>query len=363
MTIRNALLGRGPRMIYAAAFTAGTGLAVLSAAPAHAAGTLADTLVSNTVTLTYSVGGVEQTDNPTSTADFEVDRMIDVQVAGQTSPAATPGDTEGVLIFTLENQGNAPQGYDLTAVNGSNFTPTEIWIDADNDGAFDPAVDTLFTGSNYPQLGPDENIEIFIIGTVDPSLADGDTIAADLVATTLEPTGSPYGTAGAVVAESTTTTILGVDTIFVDDNFDGTYSADVAEDGVHSDQATATVAKAALTVEKTVEVISYSPDGQCATMAQAAIAEQAAIPGACIEYTLAVSNAASPAVGVEDVLITDVLPAQVSFVAFIGDISGFSDEVADGDVAPAETGGTVTATEATIAPGETVTLRIRALIN
>ena len=98
MTIKNALFGRGLRICYAAAFTVGTGLAIFSAAPAHAAGTLADTLVSNTVTLTYSVGGVEQTDNPESTANFEVDRKIDVQVSGETSPTATPGDTEGVLV-------------------------------------------------------------------------------------------------------------------------------------------------------------------------------------------------------------------------------------------------------------------------
>ena len=67
--------------------------AAVAASPASAAGTAAGTTVTNSVTLDYKVGGIDQ--NQVSASDsFTVDRKVNLSVAEIGTTATTSGITE-----------------------------------------------------------------------------------------------------------------------------------------------------------------------------------------------------------------------------------------------------------------------------
>lgn len=371
MTIKRGLCGRRLQNTSIAMMAAAAGFVALAAAPAQAAGTLADTLVSNTVTVDYSVGGVPQTQEP-ATADFRVDRMIDVQVTA-TDDTVVPGENEttATLVYTVENQGNDTQSYDLTV---SEFSDTinlnlsadatveageyALYLDNDGDGALS-AGDTWIDPATVLDLtlNPDESVQILLVAEIPLDAGDTTQASFDLVATTLD-----AGTTN-VTTETATPGIGTTDTVFVDAIYAGNFTTDIAEDGRHSDAGVFTVTSADLTADKSVLIISRDPTVDCATATQDADAtELFAIPGACIEYTITVSNTGASIVAT-DVAIADTLPSEITFVAFHSTTSADFSSGEIGDAAPAHAAGVVSATEATLAPGETVILVIRATIN
>jgi uncharacterized repeat protein (TIGR01451 family) len=198
-------------------------------------------------------------------------------------------------------------------------------------------------------------MDVKLVGTVAASPA-GATVEADLLASTLEPAGSTYGADGTVVAETGTPAIDVADTVYVDEAASGNLAAtDVFEDGQHSDNTTADVQPVLVTIAKSVRVIDRAPGADCATAPQVVIAEQFAIPGACIEYTITVSNT-SAGTAATNVAISDPLPGQITFAAFHSSTSTF-------DAGPLESGGTVSATKTTLGAGTSVSLVVRAIIN
>ena len=65
-------------------------LALSASPPGFAAGTASGTDVTNTATLSYSVGGVPQTDVPSNVTTFKVDNKVDVTVAEASSGTPIP---------------------------------------------------------------------------------------------------------------------------------------------------------------------------------------------------------------------------------------------------------------------------------
>ena len=92
-------------------------IAVLSTGTAFADGTAAGSLVSNIFTLDYDVNGAEQPqiNNNSNPTDFLVDRLIDLTVTGTATPVSVaPGQENAITTFTLTNDGNGTQAYDLS---------------------------------------------------------------------------------------------------------------------------------------------------------------------------------------------------------------------------------------------------------
>jgi len=108
-------------------------LTVFSTGTAFAAGTAADTTVSNTFTLDYSVGTTPQPQvtNSGSPTTFKVDRLVDLTVAA-IAPATTsaPGAVDEELRFTVTNNGNDTQAYALSVVQetGDDFQTANVTI-------------------------------------------------------------------------------------------------------------------------------------------------------------------------------------------------------------------------------------------
>ncbi|MDX5361083.1 MAG: DUF11 domain-containing protein [Alphaproteobacteria bacterium] len=348
----------------------GLGLAglALAASPALAVGTEAGTTVSNTVSVAYNVGGVAQTAS-TDTAEFVVDRKIDVTVAAAGTNQVIPGQAAEVLAYTVTNTGNGEQGYDIdvsvagggTALGltlGTGAAPAAgeyvVYIDANDNGVFDAGTDTQYAPSSGSttlafNLGHATNTTnyaasttVFIVANIPASAVDGAIDTITVTATTLD-----VGTT-TVTTESATNDLATEETVFAD----GAGTADAATDGIHSNEGVYEVVTATLVVSKTMQVISENPTN-CVT--DTVSANQYALPGACIEYTITVTNNGSA--NAENVALTDVLPTEVTF-------SGFHSSTSTFDTGPSEAAGTVSATANNIAGGGgSVQLVIRALID
>ncbi|MEZ5679812.1 MAG: hypothetical protein R3E14_00775 [Erythrobacter sp.] len=329
-------------------------LVAFSASPALAAGTTAGSTITNNVTVDFQVGGVQQT-AATATNTFTVDRKVNVLVA--TSDAVTtqvsPGETTAVTTFDVTNLSNAvvDLGLAVAQPTSDNFNVTNVQIYRDNgDGVFNSATDTLVT--YLDEVAADETIRVFVVGDIPSTTVTGNVSQVVLTATA-EASGS-VGSEGAVLTATAGADTSGVDTVLADlagstdSNYDGTYSATDSY----------TVSAAALSAVKSMRIIDDPVNGTT---------NPKAIPGATIEYCIAVSNASGSATAT-NVNVTDVLPGDVTYDAgfgiFVdGTVDGSNVCQADGVAGGSFAAGTVSGTLSNIAASVTRTLYFRATIN
>jgi len=347
--------------------------AMLAASAAQAAGTGAGTSVSNSFTLDYKVGGVDQTQINTSgsPATFTVDRKVDVTVSTTANATVTPGQTGARLVFGVANTGNDNIAYRLSLadVGADSFDigtyTARYYVDAGGDGVFTPGVDDAGAGVAYTlgagvtaDVGPDAKIWVIISANVPVAATNGQTDGVILIADSYYPTASldsAYSaTPGTNITAAASNAMTGAaDSVLAD----AAGASDAANDGAHSSAATYTVSAAALSASKTVAVVATNPTN-CAIDA---IAGGFATPGACVEYVITASNAAGATATATNIAISDVLPDEVQFVSAAQ--SGFT---AAGALSTPG-GGCTTAcavglTGASLAPGASGAVTIRALV-
>jgi uncharacterized repeat protein (TIGR01451 family) len=280
---------------------------------AYAAGTAANTTISNTATVNYTVGGVGQTPIESSPAGnttpgtgngaattFVVDNRIDFTVTELSggNTVVNPGQVGAVTAFTVANTGNAAQGFALTAANetgsvlfgntdNTDVTAPTVFVDSNSNGVYDAGTDTA---SNIDTLPADGSVVVFVVATVPVTTSNGQFANVSLTARAAVP-----GTNGATIAAETVgpEDPNAVDTVFGDAGRDNSEAA--------SDQYA--VQSAALSVAKTSAVVSDPLNG---------VTNPKAIPGATIEYTITLTN--SGVVNAAGVTIGDPLPANTTFV-------------------------------------------------
>ncbi len=267
-----------------------TGAAILFAQtlPAHAAGTTSGVTISNTATLSYKVGGVDQTAKQSNTDSFTVDQKIIVLTAKTADATVSPRQQNAFTTFTVTNTSNSTVNYLLSAavVSGST-TLASAPVVTDTNGN---AITSL-------SLTADQTVTV----RVRANIADAADASTAVVALTTQAATA----AGAPLTETTSNSKGGAaDTVFAD----AAGSDDDARDGKHSSRATFTVASANISVVKTSTVLN---DGLGNTDANAK-----AIPGATIQYCVAVSNAANAAAATA-LKVTDVVPVEFGSVGSI----------------------------------------------
>lgn len=361
----------------ASAFAAALAALLTAVGTANAAGVDAGASVANSFTLDYQVGGVPQTQIDTSGSPtlFTVDRRVDLTVSTVTGANVSPGETGAELVFGVANAGNDNAAYRLSIkdVGGDTFDigtyTARYYADAGGDGVFTPGVDDAGAGTAYTlgagvtaDVAPDATIWVILSGDVPGAATNGQTDDVSLIADSFYPTASldpSYSqTPGNNIAQAGANTLTGeADSVLADGAGAAGAPEDVANDGAHSSTATFTVSAAALTASKTVAIVATIPTN-CATDA---IAGGFAAPGACIEYVISASNGAGAAATATNIAISDILPDEVQYVASVQ--SGFT--VAG--VLSAPGGGCITSctvglTGASLAPGATGTVTIRAVV-
>ena len=84
-----------------------------------AGGTDAGTVVENTATISYSVGGAAQAPIESAVADFKVDQKVDLTVTGNSganvivSPSTARATVGNKLTYVLSNDGNSVQDFKI----------------------------------------------------------------------------------------------------------------------------------------------------------------------------------------------------------------------------------------------------------
>lgn len=287
----------------------------LNSVPAFAAGTTQGTSVQNNVSVAFQVGGVSQT-AATGSDTFAVDRKVIFTVAEKAPLATTtvaPGQNDAIVTYTVTNSSNDVLDFGLTVANitgGSaprgtdniDASNLEICVDADENGTCSgTGAETWGATGTIDNLGADITRTVFVRGDFG-AVTNGQIAGARLTATAQFSSGTAFDTTGATgtttddVATDSTVNTAGVETIFAD--VVGTNDNTVARNGIVSTLDDYTVGAANLSVVKYSRVVS---DGVSATNPKA-------IPGAVVEYCIAVSNAASAATAT-NITVTDNLTA------------------------------------------------------
>jgi len=155
---------------------------------AMAAGTVANTPITNTVTLGYSVNSTDQT-AVESTANFRVDQKVDMTLTSDTASADTaPGETI-VLAYTLTNTGNLDQDFVLSlSDNGdTNHTPQAVTFYPTATDAADETNAIAFSKISASEDGTPVQVFARVTISNNVNLEDGDILEMRLTATALDP--------------------------------------------------------------------------------------------------------------------------------------------------------------------------------
>ena len=365
--------------------------------------TAAGSTVSNTFTLNYEVSNTAQPEisNATTPTEFIVDRRVDLVLTATNSPSLTTPGATSVLTFELVNDGNDFAAYsfsiaDLDTGSGTfDATPVTISyvIDTDNNGTLETGTDGTFqtivqtaTNANAGAADVTADVEkgqkvfVQVSGTIPAGTADNDTDQITLIAQVRNPSAfinEVSGSAGAItVGDSGSNNPLGAAQNVLADGT-GVAGTDADRDGLFAANGVFDVESPDLTAAKEVRVMAEpdlsGPITNCDSIASP-VANAKAVPGACVEYTITVENTGD-SVAASNLVISDTLPAEVSFVS--ATLSpNFGDDPTDPATGPTLTfptnatdsncdGSTncqITLTDAQLAASTTGTIVIRALI-
>lgn len=344
---------------------AGVSLAALTlgaVTPAHAASTPAGSSIVNNVTVDFKVGGVSQNQISASNS-FVVDRKVNLMVAevGSGTTSVSPGQSAAVTTFTVTNSTNATLDFGLAATNRSggtaahggtdNFDVSNIkmYVDTNGNGTYDAGTDQQVT--YLDQIAADAVVTVFVVADIPLGGSTGDVAGVRLTATAED--GSTAGSQGAVLTQTVGANTAGMDTVFADTNANG----NTANDGISFAEDDYTVLGAAVTATKTSRVISDPINGTT---------NPKMIPGATVEYCIAVANAAGSA-NATNVVVTDPLPAQTTYdstfgIKLNGTVTGVTCN-ADGVAGGTFSSNTVSGTIASLVAADTRTVVFRVTIN
>lgn len=305
-------------------------LVVAPAAKAADAGTNAGTPIENQATLSYTVGEVGQTDilsdgdgdpdnGPPSMTTFVVDTLADLSIVGTDNTAAA--GVGQVLIFEITNDGNGTQAYALEVFTGDNggdgddfdMDNLKIYVD-DGDGIVEAGGDdplyTSASGDATRDVAADGTVKVYLIADVPTDQPDSETASYTLEATTLH--ASTHASAGTVATDDggSVDDTDTVQVVLIDGDAGAGVggSSDGAKNGQYLATAVYTVKAAGLTVAKTATVI-WDPINDDSN--------PKAIPGAYIEYSITISNAAGAATANLTGLADPLDTANVTFDALI----------------------------------------------
>ncbi len=270
-----------------------------SATPAMAEGTSAGDPITNTVTVSFQVGNVDQTAVMDSDT-FVVDRKVNVTVAAVgASPNVSAGATGVVRQFSVTNGSNATVGFALTAfgATGGDYIPQNVTIfnDVNANGAYDIGEEITFLDS----LAEDQLVNVWVAFDVPTNATNTDSTDIILVANAHE---AGTGAIGAeIMATSGPNDPSTIQTVLADAV--GIAGVDAQYAGDHAASHTAIVNAAAMSVSK-FSTVMWDPVNLAS--------EPKAIPGARVQYCIAVTNASGsrPATSV---VVDDTLPVEVEF--------------------------------------------------
>jgi uncharacterized repeat protein (TIGR01451 family) len=359
---------------------ASTAMAAMLMTPVAAMATTAqNTDILNTVNVTYSVGGVDQTNGGASplqaTNTFKVDRKVLFSIVERTPVGTTsvvPGQTGAVTAFTLSNFSNDLLDFNMTVANLASAATTPRGTDA-----FDVSGLTMCRSTNgttcdvaaaatlvIDNLVADTGTTtILVFGTIPGTATNGQISGVSLTATALQSSGAAFTTPTTAAGQDAIANgALTVETVFADDLTP--VLGNVSRNGSSYAYDDYTVSTAVLQVYKSSKIIS---DGVSTSNFKA-------IPGAVVEYCIAVRN--NGAVDATPVNVADDIPVNTTYLGTVGNtpklggtITNFATATQDCDYAGGVAAGAgytapnATGALGTLTPGSTKALVFRVTLN
>lgn len=352
--------------------------------------TAAGTTVTNQASVAYKVGGIDQTAVPskfdingngaedvgdTGSTTFTVDRKVDLTVVTQdiSSVSGLNGATVN-RIFRVTNTSNETLRFALTATNAAATTADPFGGAADSVDAQSFTINAETAQGNATYTG----------GAVIASLPAGEY--RDVQVATVLPAAAASGAVGVIYLTATATetdaSVLSTtasNTYNVKDTVlaDAVGVTDALYDAKHSDDSSFTVNSAVLTVLKSSAVIDDGIDLDNGSDGPTGDAREYTVPGAIMEYTVTIANAAGAAtatdITISDSLVTEIGNGTLAYSAgtinvTAPNINGGANksltdasDVDEGDFG-ATAANTVTVSGITLAAGESATVKFRVVI-
>lgn len=342
--------------------TASAAIMALSATPAMAAGTTAGTQINNRATINYQVNTIP-TSATAAASTVTVDRVVRFTVSQLTTSPITvyPGDTNVSVAFRIGSTSNAPISFSLTGSNTASDTFSvqnlRYYWDQDGNGIFEALTDTEYTASNSPVINPDTNYTFFIVADI-PSDVAKDAIDTLLTSVTAMEPNTTGNQSTAIITAAIAGNTTGVDTVLVDS---ASTQGDAVNNGTVQVDPTLQATAKPLSSMRMITIISDPVNGTT---------KPRYIPGAVVEYCIAVSNA-SDTKSITDLTIEETLGANQTFDSTFGIYQGgtVTNGVCDttGSAGGSQGGsfdaGKVSATLGSIAPSASKTIRYRTTID
>jgi hypothetical protein len=294
-------------------------LFTLGVSVAHAGGTPSGTTISNTATLTFSVGGVAQPtvgSSPTGNSSgagtattFLVDKKVNLTVTttDSTFVSVAPGATAQVLTFSVTNTGNDVQDFALTSSqrpNGTTLfggtddfdaTGCSQFVESGATAGYQAAQDTA---TFIDELAADASKTVYVVCSIPNTQVNGDVAVVTLQAQAR--VGGTAGSLGGTLTATAGANTAGVDIVFAD----AAGSDDAANDALYSSRDAYKVQSAVLTVTKTASLVCDTVDGTT---------NPKNIPGAIVRYAVVVTNSGAGTASGILTTVQDVLNANVTF--------------------------------------------------
>ena len=165
---------------------------------ADAAGTAAGSVIQNTATVDFDLGGTPLSlDSNTTT--ITVAERLDVDVTLQSPQIlVSASDTGRALLFTVTNTGNGSETIQLAidnALSGDDFDPVAavpaIYFDTDASGDFNVGDVAYTPGVNDPVLAADATVDVFLVNDIPGTVVNGQIGFSELTASAATGTGAP----------------------------------------------------------------------------------------------------------------------------------------------------------------------------
>jgi len=341
--------------------------------------------VQNTIALSYDGADgvrVDLSEDDLPTATFTVARKIDLSVTAQASEGeitVAPGETSVNLDFVVRNLGNGTQGFNINVTNtGGQLPGSSDELGGTFEGLTYSASVTSDLGTYYVLV----NGEIYDVsdganaGDLDSGaeytvriVANIPSIATDGLADLFEVTAIALVAGSNTEVEEIRTNALDSETpnvVFADAATLWSFSSepddtgDAQTNGQDADRTNLRVTAPVITATKTAAVVDENLPGStfnCGTGSGTATPATpvAAIPGACVEYAITVTNNSPSETAATNIVINDLIPENTSFAGVTP---------ADFDpVVYTEGTNTVTATLATLAHGTSASFTIRVTVD
>ena len=273
-------------------------------------GTDANTDVTNTVVVSWKVGGVQQTaptptEQPGMEVSFKVDRKVNLTMTGSTQNAVSPGQTGVMLTYVVTNKTNDTADFvlayekDETDFGLSNI---HMYVEADGNNTFDEGTDND-PGNEITyidDLGEDAGRTVYIFANIAADAANTESATITLKAQAVDKSGTTASPGTALVETLAADNAANVDNVFADG--DGPHSLDTDQDGEYSATGTYNISGTSINVSKSYTVLSdgFSAAGQ-----------EKPIPGAIVLYCITVENAGT--INADHIGVSDAVPGETTY--------------------------------------------------